>query len=117
MTKSDDKFARRARDLFDASVDELDASTRSALNQGRQRALAELQGGSGHWMRWVPAAGVAAAVVVAVMVALPGPNGGDQLPATIGDMEILLDEDSIDMFEELEFYSWIDLAEQSDDVG
>jgi hypothetical protein len=32
-------------------------------------------------------------------------------------MEILLGEDSIEMLEDLEFYSWIDAAEKEGDVG
>jgi len=31
-------------------------------------------------------------------------------------MEILLGEDSIEMLEDLEFYSWIDMADESDGV-
>jgi hypothetical protein len=31
-------------------------------------------------------------------------------------MEILLGEDSIEMLEDLEFYSWIDMADEGDDV-
>jgi hypothetical protein len=32
-----------------------------------------------------------------------------QVPEVATDMEILLDEDSLEMIEDLEFYSWIDL--------
>ena len=38
-------------------------------------------------------------------------------PVNVTDMEILLGEDSIEMLEELEFYSWIDVAELESDVG
>jgi len=31
-------------------------------------------------------------------------------------MEILLGEDSIEMLEDLEFYSWIDMADEGDGV-
>jgi hypothetical protein len=31
-------------------------------------------------------------------------------------MEILLGEDSIEMLEDLEFYSWIDMADEDDGV-
>ncbi len=41
MKKSDEKFAQEAKTLFDGSVEKLDASTLSTLNQGRHRALAE----------------------------------------------------------------------------
>ena len=104
------------KELFDESVEELDAATLSRLNQGRQRALAELQAGPSPWVRWAPAAGVTAAVVVAVMIALPQQGGVEALPASVADMEILLGEDSIEMLEELEFYALIDMLEQEGDV-
>lgn len=99
--------------LFDESVDALDAETLSKLNRGRHAALDELHGRRILWHRWAPAAGVAAAVVVAVMLAMPGTTVDTSLPAT--DMDILLGEESIDMLEDLEFYAWLDM--QDDDVG
>ena len=118
MKKSDEKFAQEARALFDGSVDKLDAATLSMLNQGRQRALEAARSPRNvEWMRWAPAAGVATAVLIAVMVTLPEPGPVDVMPEAMTDMEILLGEDSIDMYEDLEFYSWLDVAEEFDDVG
>ena len=114
---SDEKLAKDAKTLFDASVDELDGATLSTLNQSRHRALEELQSPRAEWMRWAPAAGVAAAVLLAVMVTLPGPNQVEVMPSAVTDMEILLGEESIEMLEELEFYSWLDMADEGDDVG
>lgn len=115
--KSDEQFAREAKTLFDASVDELDAATLSTLNQGRHRALEMAGSPRGELLRWAPAAGVAAAVLIGVMVTLPGPQQVEVMPATMADMEILLGEDSIEMFEELEFYSWLDVLDEGDDVS
>ena len=114
MKKSDNEFARQTKELFDESVDGLDAATLSTLNQARQRALATRPHTS--VMRWVPAAGVAAATLVAVMVILPEPTEVEVMPTSITDMEILLGEDSIEMLEDLEFYSWIDMADEGDGV-
>ncbi len=117
MSRSDEKFVQDAKALFDESVDKLDAATLSKLNQGRHRALDELQSTRGAWLRWAPAAGIAAAVVLAVMVTLPRPDAVDVIPTNVTDMEILLGEDSIEMFEELEFYTFIDMLETENDVG
>ena len=117
MNESDEKFAREAKALFDSSVEELDAATLSTLNRSRHRALAELGSRRANWMRWAPAAGVAAAVVLAVMVTLPGPGEVEMLPTSAADMEILLGEDSIEMLEDLDFYALIDLLEEEGDVG
>jgi len=117
MKKSDEKFAQEAKTLFDASVDKLDAATLSTLNQSRQRALAKAQAQPSQWLRWVPAAGMATAALLAVMVILPDPAGVQPVPADVTDMEILLGEDSFEMLENLEFYAWIDMLEQDNDVG
>ena len=106
----DDQLARRARELFDDSVDGLDAATRSQLNRRRHEALATATGGvAWRWDRLVPATGVAAAAVLAVLVVngnrpdvAPMPTNG------VADMEILLEGDELEMFEDLEFYTLLE---------
>jgi hypothetical protein len=112
----------QAKALFDDSVERLDAATLSQLNQGRQKALEEVRaaGPAGQWARWVPAGGVAAAAVLAVVV-WQGVPVEHSAPAanSVADFEIMLSEDSLDMLEDLEFYSWIDTAnlDSGSDVG
>ena len=123
-TPDDDKgFAENARVLFDDSVDKLDAATLSKLNQGRQAALAEVAaaGTSRQWLRWMPATGVATAALLAVVV-LRGPapvDIPDGVDTTVTDFEILMGDDALEMIEELEFYSWMELADMdaTDNVG
>jgi len=112
----------QAKERFDDSVERLDAATLSRLNQGRHRALAELQQSSGiaRLRRWAPASGIAAAALVAVLL-LRGPAGVDMADGAItaSDFEMLLQEDSIEMFEDLEFYALLDEVDTvaGDDVG
>ncbi len=114
-TGADKAFAEEAKQLFDESVDGLDASTRSRLNRGRQAALAELATGRPVWVQWAPAAGVAAAAVFAVVLWTGNQPVDDLTPeASAADFEILLTEDSFEMLEDLEFYSWIELDEEAD---
>jgi hypothetical protein len=113
MSESNNSFEKQAKALFDESVDQLDAATLSKLNRRRHEALSELHSHRLRWMRWAPAAGVAAALVVAVMLALPQTQIDSGLPVT--DMDILLSEDSIEMLEDLEFYAWLDMQEE--DIG
>ncbi len=112
-TGADELFARKAKELFDESVEDLDANTRSRLNRGRQAALQQLASGKPVWVQWAPAAGVAAAAVFAVVL-WTGNQPVDELTpdARASDFEILLTEDSFEMLEDLEFYSWIDLDEE-----
>lgn len=103
---------KKMKQAFDESVDGLDAATLSRLNRGRQAALAEVRRGEHNWMRWMPATGVAAAVLLAVFV-MRGPAEIDVITAPANDLDILLSEESIEMLEDLEFYSWLD----SEDLG
>jgi len=123
-TPDDDKrFEESAKVVFDDSVERLDAATLSKLNQGRQAALAEIADASSSWQwsRWMPATGMAAAALVAVVV-LRGPATVDPMDGsnpTITDFEILMSDDALDMIEDLEFYSWVDVAEfeSTDNAG
>ena len=114
-----DPFAGKAKDLFDESVERLDAATLSRLNQGRQRALAELEHARSHgpWLRWVPVTAAAAVALIAVMV-VNRPVVVDD-PVTATDFEMLIEDEDLEMLEDLEFYSWLDLAdaEATGDVG
>jgi len=114
---ADKAFAEKAKQLFDESVEGLDGQTRSRLNRGRQVALDELKTGRPVWVQWAPAAGVAAAAVVAVVLWTGNPPVDDLTPESSAvDFEILLTEDSFEMLGDLEFYSWIDLDEDADEI-
>ena len=119
---SDERLADAAKQHFDDSVTSLDAATLSRLNKGRHDALARLQPTrpGRQWSRWAPATGLAAAVLVTVMV-MRGPAEVAQIeaPMNVSDFEILLDDEPLEMLEELEFYSWIDTSDLSGsgDVG
>ncbi|HNP62884.1 MAG TPA: hypothetical protein PKH39_03060 [Woeseiaceae bacterium] len=102
----DERITTAAKQAFDESVDSLDAATLSRLNRGRQTALAELARPNRGWQQWMPASGLAAAVLLAVF-AFRGPAEVDFSGEPVTDLEILLSEESIEMFEDLEFYSWL----------
>lgn len=116
-SKGDEAFIATAREHFDESVSAMDAATQSRLTQGRHRALAEIKTGSGaaRWSYWAPVAGAAAATVFAVVLWRGDPPVNDLVPpSTASDMEILLDQDDFEMLENLEFYSWIDVENETD---
>ena len=50
--RDDAELERHARDMFQASVDELDAATLSRLNRSRQQALAVAEGRNRSGWRW-----------------------------------------------------------------
>ncbi len=107
-----DDFAAQAKSVFDASVERLDAAALSRLNQGRHAALEQLAGGRHRaaWVRWVPAGGIAAAALVSIIV-MRGPELESMPVEVVSDFEILLQGESLEMLEDLEFYSWMDAAD------
>lgn len=117
---NNDDFAAKARGVFDDSVERLDGAALSRLNQGRHAALEGLNNAeaSAQWRRWVPAGGIAAVALVSVMVLRP-PEVADIPGEVTADFEILLEGESLEMYQNLEFYSWIDEAdpEASGNVG
>lgn len=102
-------FATQAKDAFDDSVDRLDAAALSRLNQGRHAALERLanEKSKAAWMRWAPAGGVATAALV-TMIVMRGPEIENMPVEAVSDFEILLQDESLEMLEDLEFYSWLD---------
>ncbi len=120
------EFEDRTRATLEASVERLDARTRSRLNQARQRALAEAEAAAeareaSPWQRlmrpggWVPAGVVAAAALIAVTLWV-SPGGIDRAPqqarfeaTTFDDLDLLADADVVDLeagITDYEFYEW-----------
>jgi hypothetical protein len=108
-----DDIEAGTKSLFDESVAGLDGATRSRLTRARQRALAEVAR-----PRWaglgfpVPvAAAVAAIAVVAATLVLR--DAAEPIPAfaevaEFSDFDLLLEGDEFDLFEDLEFYAWLE---------
>src|ERR1044072_4550790 len=102
---------QRSRELFEDSVGRLDARTRSRLNQARQHALSELNKGTArrYWLA-APPGGLAVAVVLAIVImtgretAAPNQDSG-ALP--LDDFDIVADADSLELLQDVEFYSWM----------
>jgi hypothetical protein len=108
QSKQDD-LERKARTLFEDSVERLDAHTRSNLTQARNRALDEVKQGAPRrrWI-WAPAGGLAFAAIVAVVIGSGGlRSGGDSDAVALEDIDIVADSESFEMLEDVEFYTWL----------
>jgi hypothetical protein len=119
-------FERRTKRAFDESVASLDGAVRSRLTQARYRALGELgaKRATGWRSALVPAGALAATALVAWLFVGQAPPAADSglRAASLGDLEILLGEEDLEMLdEELEFYSWLEeqpeFADADDNVG
>lgn len=116
----EERLARVAGELLRQSADEIDAGTASHLNQARQAALARLTRPSRGRFWLVPA--VSAAGVGALVVGLwlwrgeapPVPDLPIAAVESAADLELLLAGDSLEMLQELDFYS--DLAAEGSET-
>jgi hypothetical protein len=106
---------RRARELFDASVEGLDAETRSRLNRARQAAVAEVERTRrSPWRTWLPAAAAASVALLAVVLwrvpgngVEPAARSAEPAPA-VEVVEMLATSEEFDVAaEDPEFYTWL----------
>jgi len=113
----DSALGQRSRELFNEQVANLDARTRSRLNQARQTALDAVRGEShASSVRWlVPAGGVAALVLVGLFSMQFIGSGDEPLPdasmtvaSTVADVEIIASGDELEMLQNVDFYAWLE---------
>ncbi len=118
----DSALEQRSRELFDQHVSNLDARTRSRLNQARQAALAAHKGGAGgaFGARWLLPVGSAAALALVALTTTQFLRPVTELPqaevtalaaATTGsvdDLEIIASGDELDMLQDMDFYAWLE---------
>lgn len=109
------EFETRAKALFDEGVEGMDAHTRSRLTQARHAAVAALAQRREPFIRrwWLPAAGLAtaASVAVIVMLNLNSAANQQQLAAAslaVEDIDILSGAENIELLEDMEFYAWLE---------
>lgn len=106
-----DPLEQRSRELFEDSVERLDARTRSRLNQARHQALAELKKTSTrrYWLA-APLGGLAMVALIALLM-VRGPETPVTNPEGAGflldDFDIVADADGFEIVQDVEFYSWL----------
>lgn len=112
---SDKQMIDQVKRSLDQQADELDAATLSKLRQARARALDEM----GHKTSrlksgalWTGGLATAGACAVALMLVWPeDPEITTEFGPAIADAEMLSDENSIEFYQELDFYIWLDQQE------
>ncbi len=125
------ELERHAREVFKASVDDLDSSTLARLNRSRQQALLAAAGrhrSDWRWTLWAPV-GVLAAGLLAAALLLQSPSQTG-LPAQVAatttssnvqheSLELLTAGEDLDLATEadLEFYAWVELETAGDGDG
>jgi len=124
MTSDQDKqhseqaFLDKARQELDSSCEGLDGQTLSRLNRIRHEAL-ERDSHPGRALL-APFGGLVTACVLVMLVSVyyPGQNTYTTVPvqesaSAVEDLDILISPESIDFFENLEFYQWLEENESA----
>lgn len=110
------QWTQRAKQLLDESAQQLDGATLSRLNRARHAALAQQR----IPQRWLLPAGLASACALLLAVAMwhmqPGaPHVRSTANAPIAtapaaDSDMQADDE--DLYEDLDFYAWLDAQDQ-----
>ncbi len=119
-----ESWISQAKTLLDQSAQEFDAATLSRLNRARQAALGQARPSAAQ--RWFLPAGLASACVLLLAVAAwhsYAPPGGmaPALPlaaatgSNSGDIDLVSSDDSLELYQNLEFYAWLDAQDQDFD--
>lgn len=114
---SDQRWTDAACRMLDESADELDAATLSRLNRARHAALAAGRKRRAPIWAWPAlfAAGASCAVAVLVWPVAQAPQQTTP-PGVIvaGDLDLLAADAELALYEDLEFYAWLDTQQSAD---
>ena len=102
----DDAFTRNLRQKLDASLDNLDGETLSAITRARHRALDSRNSSQQAWS-WIPA-GAVATICMALLVYVFVSNPVVEEAPVIDELELLSNIEDIELLEDLEFYEWLE---------
>jgi Protein of unknown function (DUF3619) len=117
--QSNEPWVDRAVALLDESAQALDGATLSRLNRARQAALAERRSPVRGWTLGASLAGAALAVAFAFGIVRHTAPVTPADPFVAGqsvDADELTADDNPDLYENLDFYAWLD-AQQQDGNG
>jgi Protein of unknown function (DUF3619) len=128
MNEFDDgAWVSRAKAILDQSTQEYDSATLSRLNRARQAALARRN--PQRLRLWFLPAGLAGACALLLAVSLWRPHAPGEDPgfgtlalplattnnAGSGDIELVSGDDSLEFYQDLEFYAWLNAQDQDSD--
>ena len=114
----DDIFAKRAREVFLASTGYLDPQVLARLGQARRAAVDAVERSkSGFHLGWrIPAGAMALAFVGviggALWTASNAPAPGSSFSAANTDAPMMMTDDNLDMYADMDFYQWLATQDQ-----
>ena len=104
--KSDDvNLLKAAKNLFDRSVEDMDAGTMDELHKRRQFALGQAARSNPAWL-YYPAGAVAAVFLAVIIYTFTATNNAYTVHPD--DLDMLSRAESLEFYENLEFYEWLE---------
>lgn len=115
MNERDKQFIDSAKKILDESLNDLDGATLSRLAQNRRQALADRRVSRRPHFRPLAVAGWGGGLATAgllVFLVIAGPFGRDPSEnGLVADLSLFTAEESIDFFQDIEFYEWLSAME------
>ncbi|HET7395534.1 MAG TPA: hypothetical protein VFK12_03775 [Gammaproteobacteria bacterium] len=112
-------FLERSRSIYASSLASLDQDVIARLRAARLRAVAEADRRQPLWQSrpWALPVGVSAMVVAAIVGSVlfwnqGQPNTVPFAAANNNDMAIVLSNDNLDMYADMDFYRWLQAQQQ-----
>lgn len=109
----DRSFTNNIRQVLDNSTEELDVDISRRLRLARYRALERYEEKHSYWK---PAGGFALASMLLVAIGVwqfSGNEKGNGMAYAMEDLELIASSDSLQLYEDLEFYQWLDVIEDN----
>ena len=104
---NEDELTTNITQTLDESVDTLDANTLSRIRQIRARAVDKAEIRLVNWSGVMSGALATACVMFfAVMILLQSPTPMQTVP--LDDLEFISSSENLELFEDLEFYEWLE---------
>jgi len=103
--QDDSKLNKRIRTALDASVENLDPSVSRHLQQARHAALETAA--KPRMPFWQPAGAFALASILLLSVFVWPDRQNMPEPAALADLELITADDSLQLYEDLDFYQWL----------
>ncbi len=117
MNEQERKFVRSAKKLLDESVADMDSRTLSRLAGARNAALRGRTEKAAFW-RPLPLAAMAVSVSALILFISFSPSRQESGEMLVADLGLLTAEDSVEFFEDMEFYEWLSILDgQAEDIS
>ncbi len=103
---NENDILKTTQQALNESIEHLDASTLSRLNQARQKALSQGRNTLLNNIPWIPASAVAA-LSVTVVVGLLFLSSPELSLNNLDEAEFMASNEEIELIEDLEFVEWL----------